>query len=68
MKVLTSSWCSSIQKFLENFSAFEFVEAAVADINQQAADAERFVLPDTLFKWLAAPNLAVLPEPSLSIA
>eukprot|EP00040_Diaphanoeca_grandis_P024895 m.137480 g.137480 ORF g.137480 m.137480 type:complete len:295 (+) comp29921_c6_seq1:505-1389(+) len=45
-----------VQKFRERFPTTEFVKAVVADINQQDVDAERFILPTTLFNWAQPDN------------
>lgn len=42
--------------FRKRFSTADFVKEIVADINQQDKQAERFIMPETLFKWAQPEN------------
>ena len=49
---------SFAQLFRARFSTEDFVQAVVADVNQQDPEAERYILPKTLFKWAQPENKA----------
>ena len=47
---------SFAQQFRARFSTEDLIQAVVADVNQQDPEAERYILPKTLFKWAQPEN------------
>jgi hypothetical protein len=41
----------ALERFHRCFSAEDYAKAVVADVNQQDVDAERFIMPKTLYEW-----------------
>jgi hypothetical protein len=47
----SSTRTKAVDLFQASFSTLDFVKSVVADVNQQDADAERFIVPKTLYEW-----------------